>query len=118
MNSLELQTAVQEVKPRWTFDIHGGSEHLLWEGFVCPEVCSAHGKMAERDLYMQRSCDHVADHDKGEPTRSGGNRLVYGFVAKPVPEEDMAGNLEPPMPPRWAFPWALAHDKEFPAQAV
>lgn len=118
MDSLELQTSVDKVKPLWAVNIHGGSEHFLWERFVDSKVCSAHGKMAERNLYMQRSCDHVADHDKGESTCSGGNGLVDHFVAEPVPEEDVAGNLKPPMPPRRAFLRALAHNKVLPAQAV
>lgn len=118
MNGLKLQTPVKEVKPLWAINIHGGSEHLLWEGFVDPKVCGAHGEMAERNLYMQRSCDHVADHDKRESASSGGDRLVDYFVAKPVPEEDLAGYLKPPMPPCRAFLGPLAHDKVFPAQTV
>ena len=118
MDGLELQTAVEKVEPLRAIDIHGGSQHLLREGFVDPEVCSAHGEMAERDLYMQRSCDHMADHDKGESSPSGGNGLVNHLVAKPVPEENVPGNLEPSVPPRRTLLWPLAYDKIFPAQAV
>jgi hypothetical protein len=34
VDCLELEATVEEIKPLRTFDVHGRSEHLLWERFV------------------------------------------------------------------------------------
>lgn len=66
MDGLELQSAVEEVEPVGTIDVHGRAEHLLGKGLVHAEIGGAHGEVAERDLHVQGRRDHVADQDEGE----------------------------------------------------
>lgn len=93
MDGLELQAAVEEVEPVGTIDIHGGAEHFLGEGLVDAEIGGAHCEVAEGDLQVQGCGDHVADHDEGEAAAYGWDGLVDDAVAKPRPEEDLAGDF-------------------------
>lgn len=38
VDGLELKPTVEEVEPGRAINIHGGSEHFLWEGLVCTHV--------------------------------------------------------------------------------
>lgn len=107
MDRLELQATVDEVQPLRTVHVHGRSEHLLGKRLVDAQVRRAHGKMTERDLYVQWCGNHVA-HEEERPATSG---CWYGFVhdeiAKPVPEEDMSRDFQPAVPAGRAFARAL-----------
>jgi hypothetical protein len=76
VNSLELQSTMEEVEPCRAVDIHGGAQHLLRKRFMHTQVGSRHGKMGQRDLHMQRSSDHVRDQDVGYPAAPVRNRAV------------------------------------------
>lgn len=103
MDRLELQPAVQEIQPLRTINVHSGAQHLLRKRLVDAQVGGAHGEMAQRDLDVQGPGDHVADHDEKEPAAGVWDRFVDDPVAVPGPEEDVAGDLEPPVPPRRSF---------------
>lgn len=45
MNCLELQSAMEEIQPLGTVDIHGRAEHLLRERFVRSKIGSGHGEV-------------------------------------------------------------------------
>lgn len=103
VDRLELQPAVQKIQPLRTLNVHGGPQHLLRERLVDAQVGGAHGEMAQGDLDVEGAGDHVADHDEEEPVAGVRNRFVDDPVAVPGPEEDVAGELEPPVPPRRPF---------------
>lgn len=63
VNSLELQSTVEKVKPSRAVNVHCGAEHLLREGLVDAKVGGGHGEVGECDLYMQRGGDHMG-HEK------------------------------------------------------
>lgn len=52
VNSLELQAAVEEIKPGRAVDVHSGAKHFLGEGFVDSKVGGRHGEVGEGDLHM------------------------------------------------------------------
>ena len=118
MDGLELQAAVEEVKPGRTFNVHGGAEHLLGEGLVDAKVGGAHRVVAEGDLHVQGHGDGVADQDEDEAVAKGGDAAVEQAVAEPCPEEDVADDFEPSVPPGRALLWALAQQQVFPAESV
>lgn len=115
VDGLELQSAVEEVKPFGTIDIHGRPEHFLGKGLVDAEIRGAHCEVAERDLHVQGRGDHVADHDEGEAAACSGDGFADDAVAEPRPEEDLAGDFEPSMPPRGALSGAKPQQQVFPA---
>ena len=45
VDCLELKTTVEEIKPRRTVHVHGGTEHLLREGLVDTQVRGGHGEV-------------------------------------------------------------------------
>ena len=118
VDGLELQAAVDEVQPGGAVDVHGGAQHLLREGLVDAEVGGAHGKVGERDLHVQRGGDHVAEEDEGEARARARDAAVDDAVAEPGPEEGLAGDLEPAVPPRRASLRALPEKEVRPAEAV
>src|SRR4051812_5432738 len=67
---------------------------------------------------MQRHGHHMADHDKRKAIPTGRDALVNDTIPKPCPEEDLAGELEPSVPPCWPLPWTQAKDNVFPAQTI
>jgi len=119
VHGLELQAAVHEVEPGGTVDVHGGAQHLLRERLVHAEVRGRHGEVAEGDLHVERGGDHVRDEDEGEAGGPGGDAQVERLVAEPVPEEQVAGDLEVAVPPGGAFAWRLGGAEEVgPAEDV
>ena len=118
VDGLELKTTVEEVEPLGTVDIHGCAKHALRERLVDTEISGAHGEVAECDLNVQGHCDGVTDHDESETAPAIGNALVQDLVAEPVPEEKLAGNLKPAMPPCRTFARTKTKDEILPAQAV
>ena len=116
--SLELQPAVKEVEPGGTIHVHGRAQHALREGFVDAEVGGAHREVGEGDLDVHGRRDHVADHDEGEARPSGRNGFVDREVAEPVPEKELAGDLEVAVPPRRPLSRSLAQEDVLPAQDV
>ena len=76
MDGLKLQAAVHKVKPRWAIHVHCCAEHSLWKALVDAKICRAHGKVAQSDLDVKWSGDHVADHDEDEPVPRRGDREV------------------------------------------
>lgn len=115
VDGLELEAAVQEIQPRRAVDVHGGAEHFLGERLVHAQVRRAHREVAERDLHVQRRRHHVAGEDEGHPPAAAGDAAVDDAVAEPGPEEDLAGNLEPAVPPGGARFRAQPEQQVFPA---
>lgn len=76
MDRLELETAVEEIQPRRTIDVHGCAEHSLGKRFRRTQVGRRHGEVAECDLYVQRHGDRVARQDEEEPLRRCRDALV------------------------------------------
>ena len=118
VDGLELKTTVEEVKPLRTVNIHGRAKHTLGERLVDTEISGAHGEVAECDLNVKGHRDGVTDHDESETAPAIGNALVQDLVAEPVPEEKLAGNLKPAMPPCRTFARTKTKDEILPAQAV
>lgn len=118
VDSLELQTAVEEVQPGRTVDVHGGAQHLLGKGLVDSQVGRGHGEMRQCDLDMQGGSDNVGDQEECEAATPVGDRFVHHAVAKPVPEKDLTTKFEPDVPPRRALLRGLALQQILPAQAV
>lgn len=118
VDGLELQTTVEEVQPCRAIYVHGGTEHLLREGFVDAQVSGGHGEVGECDLHVQWGCDHVRDQDEEDPTTPVRNGAVENAVAKPGPEERLAGNFKPAVPPRWASLGSLVAEKVAKAQDI
>ncbi|KAI7288067.1 fatty acid desaturase [Hortaea werneckii] len=110
--------AVEEVQPPGTVDVHSGAQHALGKGLGDAEVRRAHGEVAERDLHVHRHGDHVADHDEAEAAPARGDALVYGQVRVPVPEEELAGDLEVAVPPGWTLPGPLQAEDVRPGEDV
>lgn len=52
MNSLELETTMEEVEPLWTVHVHGRPQHLLRKRLSSAKIGGAHREMAEGDLDM------------------------------------------------------------------
>lgn len=99
MHGLKLQSAVKEIQPRRTVDVHRGAKHALREGFGDAQVSRAHGEVGERDLNVDRCGDHVTDHDEDESIPGCWYGSVDSEIAEPVPEEELSGDLQIPMPP-------------------
>lgn len=118
VDGLELQAAVEEVEPLGAVDVHGGAQHLLGEALVLAQVGGAHGEMRQRDLHVHGHRHDVADHDEGEAVPPRWDRLVHRHVREPVPEENLAGNLQPHVPPRRTTARRLAAEEVHPAQPV
>ncbi len=114
VDHLELESAVEKVQPRRAVDIHGGSKHLLWEGFVWPQVGRAHGEVRESDLHVEGACDHVAYHDKDKAIPGGGYGPVEDAITEPDPEENIACDLQMPVPPCDTLPRTTAHEQMVP----
>ena len=118
MHSLELQAAVHEIQPRRTVYVHSGAQHFLGEGFVWAVVFGAHGEMGEGDLDVQGGGDAVGYEDVEDSGVDGGDAAVEEEVAEPVPEHDLAGDLEVAVPPGGAFGRGLAEEEVFPGADV
>ena len=118
VDGLELQAAVEEVQPGGAVDVHGSAQHFLREGLVDAEVGGAHGEVRERNLHMQYGGDHVADEDEGNARAGGGKAPVEDAVAEPCPEEGLAGDFEPAVPPCGTLFGALPEEQIRPAEAV
>lgn len=118
VDSLKLQASVEEVQPLGAIHVHGRPQHLLREGFVDSQFCSTHSEVAQGDLNVQNPRDHVTDHDKKPSVAGCGDSLVDDAIAEPRPEEDLASNLEPSVPPSWTFPRSETEQQIFQAQAV
>ena len=118
VHGLELESAVEEVEPGGTLDVHRCAEHALWEGFGYAEVGSAHGEVGEGDLDVHGHGNGVAEEDEEDAGAGGGDGFVDGQVAEPVPEEELAGHLEVAVPPRGALAGALPEEDVLPAQEV
>lgn len=103
-----------EVKPLRTVNVHSSAEHLLRERLIGPEVSGRHGEMRQRDLDMKRRGKHVTNHHKAESGPESRNGQVNDSIAKPVPEHEVAGDLEVSMPPSQAISWTLTLSKEDP----
>lgn len=82
------------------------------------QICSTHREMAQGDLNVQNPCDHVTDHDKKPSVAGCGYSLIEDAIAEPRPEEDLASNLEPSVPPSWTFSRSQTEQQIFPAQTV
>lgn len=108
MHCLKLQSAMEEVQPSRTIDIHGGAQHSLWKGLRDAQVCCAHGEVGERDLNVDRRGDHVTDHDEDESVPGSWYRFVDCEIAEPVPEENLADNFKITVPPCWSLSRPLA----------
>ena len=111
VDGLELETAVDEVQPGWAIDVHGRAEHFLGEGLVGAEVGGRHGEVGECDLDVQRRGDGVGDQDEDDAVPPGRDRGPDCVVAEPGPEEDLAGDLEVPVPVCGAFEGAGEEDQ-------
>lgn len=74
--------------------------------------------MTERDLDVQGRGDDVADEDEDDAVPHRRDAQVQHAVAEPGPEEDLAGHLEPAMPPGRALARSQSEQQVFPAQAV
>lgn len=118
VDSLELQTPVEEVQPRGAIDVHGRAQHLLGEGLGNTQVGGAHREVGEGDLDVERGGDGVGDHDEGEAVPGAGDGLVDNEVAEPGPEEELADDFEVAEPPGLALSGALAEEEVGPAEAV
>ena len=118
MDSLELESAVEEVEPLRAVDIHCGAQHTLRERLVDAKVSSTHGKVTKRDLDMQRHGDGVTDHDESKSAPAIRYALIHNLVAKPVPEKALASDLEPAVPPCRTFARTKTKEEVLPAQTV
>lgn len=118
MDGLELQATVKEVEPFGAIDVHGCPQHFLWEGLVCAEIGSAHGEMAQGDLDVKGRGDHVADHDEQNSSAYGGDGFVDDAIAEPCPEKELAGKLEPAMPPGGSLLRSQTQEEIFPTQPI
>ena len=118
VDCLELKPSVEEVEPLRTVDVHCCAKHSLREGLGDAEIGSAHGEVTEGDLHMDRHGHCVTDQEKGKAIPAGRDAFVHDAITEPGPEEDLTGQFEPPVPPRWAFLGAETKDDVFPAQAV
>lgn len=118
VNSLELKTTVEEIQPCWAVHVHGSAEHFLGEGLVHAQISCGHGEVGERDLNVQWRSDHMRDQDEKDTATPVRNGTVKDTVAEPGPEENLSGDLEPAVPPGWAFFRCLAAEEILPAQNV
>lgn len=118
VNSLELETAMEEIQPSRTGDVHGRAQHFLWEGLAWSEFGSGHGEVRQGDLSVERHGDHVGDEEEDQTAGVGGDGSVHDEVAEPVPEEDLAGEFEPAVPPCGTFSWTEAEYQMLPGEAV
>ena len=99
MDGLELKTAMEEIQPCRAVHIHCGTQHLLGKRLLDTQIGSGHGKVGEGNLHMQWGCHHVGDENEKHPISCIRNRPVDNAVAKPYPEENLASDLKPAMPP-------------------
>lgn len=118
VNGLELQTAVEEVKPLGAVDVHGGAQHLLGKRLGGTQVGGTHGEVGQRELRVQRHGHHVADQDECEPVQVVRNRTVHDAVGIPVPEEGESAQLYVRVPPCRTLPGSLAEQDELEREAV
>lgn len=111
VDGLELESAVEEVKPLRAVNVHCGAEHPLRETLVDTQVGGRHGEVAECDLHVQGHGDDMRDHDEGKSVPAGLESLIDDEIPEPIGEEDLTGKLKPARPPRWASLGCLATKK-------
>ena len=63
VDRLELQTAMEEIKPIGTIHVHSRSELSRGETLTDAQVRRGHGKMRECNLYVHKHGGHVTHHD-------------------------------------------------------
>lgn len=99
MNGLKLESAVEEVQPLRTIDIHGCAKHLLRERLIWSKIGGGHREMGDCELNVERHVYHVAYHHEAESCPWCRDRLVDDEVAEPVPEYEIPSDFEIAMPP-------------------
>ena len=87
VDGLKLKTTVEEVEPLGTVNVHGCTEQSLGEALVDAEVSGTHGEMTEGDLYVERSCHHVAHEEVHYSCPDPRHTTVHDAVTEPSPKE-------------------------------
>lgn len=118
VNSLELKTTMEKVQPRRAVDIHSSAKHLLGERFQRAKISSGHSVVRQRNLHMQRRSHHMRDENENDTAEPSRNATPDNAVSEPNPEEDVAGELEPAVPPARAVFRSTSDDDVLPAKEV
>jgi hypothetical protein len=103
VDSLELETAVDEVEPGRAVDVHGGSELALGEGLGLAKVDGGHSPVGQGDLDVQRHGDDVRDENEGDAGGPVGESAPEEAVAEEEPVANHEGNLSRADPPSSAL---------------
>lgn len=103
VDSLELETAVDEVEPGRAVDVHGGSELALSEGLSLTKVDGGHSPMGQGDLDVQRHGDNVRDENEDDAGRPVRESPPEEAVAEEEPVASHEGNLSRANPPSSAL---------------
>lgn len=85
VDGLELQTPMDEIQPRRTFDIHGCSELMLGEALRFANIARRHRPMRQSDLHVQRHRNDMRDQYKHYTQRPGGNTPPDETIAEKKP---------------------------------
>lgn len=99
VNSLELQTSVQEVEPLRAVDVHGSAKLALREALGGTQVGCRHAPVAQGDLNVQKHGDAVRNEDKCNSDGPGRKSAPQKTVAKDSPVASHEENLDRASPP-------------------
>ena len=85
MHSLELETAMDEIKPSRAIHVQRSAELALRESFGITQIGGRHAPMRQSDLNVERHSDNVGDQDKCNARGPVGEGTPEEAVAEPEP---------------------------------
>lgn len=118
VDGLELQASVQEVQPRRTIDIHGGSKLALGEGLCGAEIRRRGSPVGESDLHVQEQSDGVRDEDERNTSGPVRESLEKQMVPENVPVAGHHDEFDVASPPCGSKGGGARREKMQPGEEV
>lgn len=102
VNSLELESTVDEIEPSRAINVHAGSELPLGEGLGFAKIRCRHTPMRQSDLNVKGHGDDVRDENKGNASRPVGQGSPQEEISEDEPVAAHEADFRRSNPPRLA----------------